>query len=118
MKVLMALIFASASLFAGFTHASETVEGAKKDYAAAKAEAQAQLDALDKKIDELKKSTAQKSTEAKEKALKEAEETRAKLHAEYESMKESTDTKWAAFKKKLARQIDHLNKRAQKALKE
>lgn len=116
MKFLMALIF---TLSAGVSFAkSEAVEGAKKDYAAAKAEVSAQLDALDKKIDELKASTAAKSTAAKEKALKEAEETRAKARAQYESMKESSSGNWQSFKKKLARSIDKVNARAQKALKE
>lgn len=118
MKFLMALIFAGVSSFAGLARASETVEGAKKDYAAAKEEAKVQLDALDKKIAEIQASIAQKSTEAKKKTLEHAENARAKLRAEYDSMKDSSDTKWKSFKKKLGRELDHLNKKAQKVLKD
>lgn len=98
--------------------ASETVEGAKKDDQAAKAEVAAQLDVLDKKIDELRASAAQKSTAAKERALQEAERAREKLRADYERMKADADGNWASFKKKVARSLDKLNTKAQKALKE
>lgn len=98
--------------------ALETVDGAKKDYQAAKAEVAAQLESLDKKIDELKASTRQKSTAAKEKALKEAQDLREKLGADYEKMKEATDSNWTRFKNKVADSLDRLNTKAQKALKE
>ncbi|MBX3035253.1 MAG: hypothetical protein KF865_15150 [Bdellovibrionaceae bacterium] len=98
--------------------ALEAVEGAKKDYQTAKAEVAAQLDTLDKKIEELKKSAQQKSTAAKEKALNEAQEARVKLGAEYERMKTDTESNWTSFKKKVARSLEQLNSKAQKALNE
>ena len=110
-----------AALFAALTSpafASETVEGAKKDFQSAKAEISAQLESLDKKIDELKASTKKNSTAAKEKALKEAEETRASLRADYEEMKEDTNKSWMSFKKRVSDSLDKMNAKAQKALKD
>ncbi|MBX2994453.1 MAG: hypothetical protein KF681_06520 [Bdellovibrionaceae bacterium] len=114
MKFLMALMVSLTFSVSGF--ALETVEGAKKDYEAAKVEMKAKLDALDAKIDQLKASTAEKSTAAKEKTLKEVQETRDKLRADYELMKNETDSKWKSFKKRMGRTIDKLNAKAQKAL--
>lgn len=116
MKKLTTLIFAAVTALALHAPASETVEGAKKDYQSAKAEVGAQLEALDKKIDELKASAAQKSTAAKERTLKEAQATRAKLGAEYDGMKESAGDNWASFKRRVGRSLDKLNAKAQKAL--
>jgi hypothetical protein len=98
--------------------ASETVEGVKKDYEAAKIEVAAQLESLDKKIDELKASAQQKSTTAKEKTLKEAQTTREKLSADYERMKADSGSNWKSFKKRVARSLKKLNAKAQKALNE
>lgn len=114
MKFLMALLISLT--FAGSVFALETVDGAKKDIEAAKIEMKSKLDALDAKIDQLKASTAEKSTAAKEKTLKEVQETRDKLRADYELMKSETDSKWKAFKKRMGRAIDKLNAKAQKAL--
>lgn len=98
--------------------ALETVKGVKKDYQAAKAEVAAQLESLDKKIDELKASAQQKSTAAKEGALKEAQDTRENLRADYEILKASSDSNWTSFKQKVARSLKNLNNKAQKALSE
>lgn len=106
------------SAFAAPALALEAVKGAKADYQAAKTEVAAQLEALDKKIDELQASTKAKSTAAKERTLKEAELTREKLHADYEQMKADADSNWTSFKKKVARSLSKLNAKAQKALNE
>lgn len=116
MKFLMASVFVLSSMFAGSAFALETVDGAKKDYETAKVEMAAKLESLDKKIDELKASTAAKSTAAKEKTLKEVQLTRDKLRADYELMKDATDSKWKSFKKRFARSVDRMNAKAQRAL--
>lgn len=118
MKHLMISILAATFAFVLPALASETVEGMKKDYQTAKAEVGAQLDSLDKKIDELKASTKEKSTAAKELTLKEAEATREKLRADYEKMKADTSSNWTSFKKKVSSSLDSLNKKAQKVLNE
>lgn len=114
------IIPALAAIFA-LAHPSlalETVEGAKKDFQNAKEEVAVQLESLDKKIEELKASAQKKSTVAKEKALKEAQATREKLRSDYETLKADADSNWTSFKKKVARSIDKLNSKAQKALNE
>ncbi|MFN7729514.1 MAG: hypothetical protein ACK5P7_10200 [Bdellovibrio sp.] len=105
-------------MFAFSASALETVDGAKKDYETAKVEMAAKLGALDQKIEELKASTAAKSTAAKEKTLKEIQINRDKLRADYELMKDATDSKWKSFKKRFAQSIDRMNAKAQRALKD
>jgi hypothetical protein len=117
-RVSVAMILVAVGLASGSGIASEAVEGAKKDFKAAKAEVAAQFDELDKKIDELKASTREKSTSAKEKALKEAQRSRDKLHEEFDSMKDTTASAWKAFKKRLSHSIGKISAKAQKALKD
>ena len=116
MKTLLSFVIVISSIFAFSASALETVDGAKKDYEAAKVEMAAKLESLDQKIEELKANTAAKSTAAKEKTLKEVQITRDKLRADYELMKDATDSKWKSFKKRFAQSIDRMNAKAQRAL--
>lgn len=94
------------------SHASETVEGAKKDYQAFKQEMNFKLAELDKKIEKVKS----ESKENKEEVVKDLETSRDRLRREIADAQKVTASKWSDFKKSFAQSVDNLNTRVQKAL--
>lgn len=99
-------------------HASETVNGAKKDMEKFKAEMNAKLDAADKEIAALKASAKEKTDAAKEKTIADLQAAREKLRAEIKELKADGTSKWQQMKKGVADSVDRLNKKVQDALKE
>jgi DNA anti-recombination protein RmuC len=93
---------------------SETVKGAQKDYETFKADMSKKLEALDKQIGELKEKA---KTEASEKSTKELEAARDKLKAKLDSLSDDAQDGWEKMKAGIAKSMDTLNKKVQKALK-
>ncbi len=116
----MKSIMMSLILVFGFlsVQASETVQGAKKDYATFKQDMQVKLNETEAKIAELKAKAAAKSTAAQEKSITEYEKTRDKLKVQLEEMGKAGESKWKRTKRRMAESIDKLNKKVQKSLEE
>ncbi len=110
------LIIISLILGTSLLQASETVEGAKKDYAQFKQEMRAELDAAEAKIVELKGKAKEKGSEAQDRTIQELEQTRDELSAKLEKMQDNGETGWKKFKKNFANSVDNLNKKIQKSL--
>jgi hypothetical protein len=112
------LILALAILFsaAGVRAETETSKGAKNDYQQFKADMNAKLDELDKKIADLKVRAKTKGEAAKENTAAELEADRTKLKNELDEMESSGKSNWKTLKSKLAKSLDSLNARTQKAL--
>lgn len=98
--------------------ASETVEGAKKDYESFKQEMSIKLDKVENELAELKTKAKQKGSDAQDDAIVELEKTQAKLKAELVEAKQATNKGWKNFKVKFAASVDTLNSKIQKKLKD
>lgn len=116
MKLLTLVILAVISISAA-AFASETVKGAKKDFAAFKEEMNTKLDNTEKKLAELKAEAKAKGNAAHDKTIAELEAARDKLKAELNELKDDGSNKWQSFKKSFAESLDQLNTKVQKALK-
>jgi hypothetical protein len=112
---ILALTFSLSGLMAQAE--SETAKGAKKDYQQFKAEMNAKLDDLDRKIDELKTQSSNQAEDAKNNTVTELEADRAKLKNQLDEMESSGKSNWRKFKGKLASSFDTLNAKVQRALK-
>lgn len=110
------LIIVSFILGTTLANASETVEGAKKDYAQFKQEMRAELDAAEAKILELKGKAKEKSSEVQDKTIHELEQTRDELSVKLDKMQDNGESGWKKFKKNFANSVDNLNKKIQKSL--
>jgi prefoldin subunit 5 len=98
--------------------ASETVKGAKKDFAEFKETMGKKIDTMEKQIAELKEKAKQKGGEAHAKTVAELEASRDKLKSEFAELKEDSQEGWKGLKEKLSSTADSLNQKIQKALKE
>ena len=114
----MKKIIISFILIIAFTnaHASETVQGIKKDYESFKQEMQTKLNETENKISELKLKAQAKGTAAQEKSITEYEQKRDQLKTQLEGLEKAGESKWKKTKKRLAESIDKLNKKVQKSL--
>ena len=115
--VMMALPLLLAFTFS-FSHASETVKGAKKDFHNFKKEMKEKIALAEKKIEELRSKGETEIDETKRSAAKELEVTKNKLKAEVDSLKEDGKKTSKKIKNDLASSINNLNEKIQKALKE
>lgn len=109
-SVLVGLSFSFSALAA-----SETVEGAKKDYAEFKKEMSEKLDNVEKKLSELKDKAKEKGAAAQEKSIDEIEKTKQKLKTQLNDLESSSESTWSKVKKSFAHSVDQLNTRIQKA---
>lgn len=97
--------------------ASETVKGAKKDFAEFKQSMNTKLDKIEAELKELKASAGEKGHVAKEKTIKELEALRDDLRKKTEELNDDGSDAWKSFKEKLAKSADELNAKVQNALK-
>ncbi|MBC7466467.1 MAG: hypothetical protein H7256_10790 [Bdellovibrio sp.] len=98
--------------------ASETTKGMKKDYESFKTEMSAQLDSVERQIEDLRLKAKQKGSSTQEETAASLEKTRAKLKAELASMKDNGKDGWSSFKKSFAESVDKLNTKIQTAVKD
>src|SRR5690606_21454427 len=113
-KIFIAILFVGLSAFGK----SETVEGAKKDYAKFKKEMSAKLDAAEKELDELRAKAKVKGSKVQESTIRELEQTRDRLRRDLNSLGEKSKSTWGELKKNMAESMNSLNTRIQKALKD
>lgn len=97
---------------------SETVEGFKKDVVTFKQEMTLKLEKIEKEIEALKNKTKEKGESTQTKAIAELESARDKVKTEINDLEKTTESRWTKIKSKIAKSIDTLNTKAQKALKE
>ncbi len=98
--------------------ASETVDGAKKDYESFKAEMSVKLERVESELALLKEKAKAKSTSAQNSSISELEKTQAKLKYELSEMKQTGATGWKKFKANFAASVDKLNSKVQKSMKD
>lgn len=102
--------------FAG--RASETVEGAKKDFQAFKTEMETRMATVEKQMTELKSKAKEDGKVAKEKTVEHLETSKEDLHKELEQMKYESEKHFKELKKQFAKSLNTLNSKVQKALKD
>ncbi len=99
-------------------YASETVEGAKKDYDNFKIEMSAKLDQVESELNLLKEKSKEKTSQTQAETIQELEKTKAKLKAELSEMKQTGSSSWKKFKANFAASVDKLNSKIQTKLKD
>lgn len=99
-------------------YASETVEGAKKDYESFKIEMSAKLDHVESEIKLLKEKAKDKTSQSQSDSIQELEKTKAKLKSELNDMKQTGNSSWKKFKANFAASVDKLNSKIQTKLKD
>ncbi len=97
-------------------NASETVDGAKKDYENFKTEMSVKLEKVENELSLLKEKVKVKSTSAQAASISELEKTQAKLKYELSEMKQTGAVGWKKFKANFAASVDKLNSKVQKSM--
>ena len=118
MKKLLKFLVVGCALISLNCFASETVEGAKKDYEVFKSDMSKKLDDVERELVVLKEKAKQKSSEAQTDSILELEKTKVKLKTELESMKQTGSSSWKKMKASFAASVDKLNSKVQKKLKD
>ncbi len=98
--------------------ASETLDGAKKDYNSFKIEMSAKLDQVESELNLLKEKAKVKTNQTQTDSIKELEITKAKLKSDLSEMKQSGATSWKKFKANFAESVNKLNSKVQSKLKD
>ncbi len=117
MKNFLNLLIVTILIGFGTTYASETVDGAKKDYENFKTEMSSQLDHVESELALLKEKAKEKSNQTQNESIQELEKTKAKLKAELNQMQQTSASGWKKFKTEFALSVDKLNSKIQKKLK-
>lgn len=114
------LIFALSiwALAGSVAFSSETVKGAKKDFAVFKQEMNVKLNSLNRDITRLREEARVKGGEARQKTVAELEQARDKVRADLAELEKKSEGSWRKFKRRMANSLDRLNSRAQKMLSE
>lgn len=118
MKKLLKFVVVGCALVSLNCFASETVEGAKKDYEIFKSDMSKKLDDVESELVLLREKAKQKGGEAQADSIVELEKTKTKLKAELESMKQTGSSSWKKMKASFAASVDKLNSKVQKKLKD
>jgi ElaB/YqjD/DUF883 family membrane-anchored ribosome-binding protein len=121
-------------LFLGLTlsislWASETLKGVSKDFATVKEELSQQLAKVQADIKTLRDKTQDQmlekgnearalSFEARQKTLVQLEKTQSRLQKQVDELSDDGQQKWKSLKSKMAKSLENLNKKVQKALAE
>ena len=116
-SILMCLVMLGLALGTGpAAQASETVEGAKKDYARFKQEMAVKLEAIEKRIADLKAQAKESGGAAQDKVIRESEATRDGLRAKMNQLSEDGKQGWKKLKSDMIETADSLNAKLKKAL--
>lgn len=118
MKNISRFIVFTLLIFVSNGQASETVEGAKKDYDNFKIEMSAKLDQVESKLNLLKENAKEKASQSQAESIQELEITKAKLKSELSDMKQTGNSSWKKFKANFAASVDKLNSKIQTKLKD
>lgn len=104
-------------VLAGFlAFSSETIKGAQKDFESVKTELNVKLTEAEAKLEELKAKAVANGSAAKTKAIAEAEATRDSLRTKINEMQDDGKSGWKKMKASIAKSIDTLNSKVQKAM--
>lgn len=98
--------------------ASETLEGAKKDFQTFKTEMTGRIESLEKQLSDLKAKAKENGKSVSEQTVEDLEKTRAQLRQQLEDMKFKGEKSFKKVKSRFAEALDSLNSGVQKALKD
>lgn len=107
----LSLLFTASTAFA-----SETMKGAKKDFAEFKKEMSVKLEEIEKNLSELKAKAAQKGGETQDKTVKELESTRDTLKTKVQQLSDDGKDTWKKMKVDIIDSAETLTKKLKKAL--
>ena len=118
MKNISRLILLTSFIIFSNAYASETLEGAKKDYDSFKIEMSARLDQVESELSILKEKATEKTSQTRSDSIQELEKTKEKLKSELSEMKQTGSSSWKKFKANFAASVDKLNSKVQNKLKD